>query len=252
MKIASWNVNGIRSTQKSGFSKWLEKSNIDVVCIQETKAQLDQLTWDLTNIDSYQLITNSAQKKGYSGTAVYTKISPKITEKNLGMKRFDSEGRMIRLDFNDFILINLYVPNGGRNKENMEYKIDFYQELFKYLKKLNGKNIILVGDFNIAHKEIDLARPDENKDNTMFTPEERKQIDNLLDLGFIDTFRHLHKEEKKYSWWAYFRNLRERNIGWRIDYVFISESLRSKLMNSFILKDVSGSDHCPVGIEVTI
>ena len=252
MKIASWNVNGIRSTQRNGFSKWLETSDVDILCVQETKAQPSQLTWDILNIGKYELIMNSADKKGYSGTAIYTKIKPQTIYKEVGMRRFDFEGRVVKLDFPKFTLINLYVPNGGRQKENMAYKLEFYTFLFGYLKKVRNKNIILAGDFNIAHKEIDLARPKQNVHNTMFTPEERKQIDILLDQGFTDSFREFNDSGENYSWWAYFREQRERNIGWRIDYIFVSNNLKTSLKNAYILKEVKGSDHCPVGIEVSI
>jgi len=193
---------------------------------------------------------NSAQKKGYSGTAIYTKIKPEKISTKIGFKQFDEEGRFIRLDFRDFILINFYIPNGGQNKENLDYKLKFYDYLIKYLGKIKNKPIILSGDFNIAHKEIDLAQPKENQDSIMFTPKERQQIDKMSDLGFIDTFRQFHKEGGNYTWWAYYSFAKQKGLGWRIDYFFVSKSLEKKLKKAFILNKVSGSDHCPVGIEV--
>lgn len=250
MKIVSWNVNGIRSTLGKGLLESLKKIDADIVCLQETKADASQLPWDLLYIDSYEPFFSSAQKKGYSGTAIYTKTKPQSMENKSGMKRFDEEGRFLRINFEKFSLINLYIPNGGRQKEFMDYKLNLYSFLMDYLYKKRNENLILAGDFNVAHKEIDLARPKENVDNTMFTPVERLQIANLLDLGFIDTFRIFNQEGGWYSWWAYFRNLRERNIGWRIDYIFVSKSLKDFIKNAFILPEIPGSDHCPVGIEI--
>ena len=250
MKIISWNVNGLRSVHKKGFLDWFGKIDADIVCLQETKANPTQLTPDLINVDGYYSFFNSAEKKGYSGLAVYTKEKPLSVENLLGFKRFDSEGRFLTLEFPNFVLINIYLPNGGRQKENMDYKLEVYTFLLKYLEKMKDKKIILIGDFNIAHKEIDLARPRENQNNTMFTPEERRQLDKLIELGFVDSFRKFNKEPGNYTWWLYSANARERNMGWRIDYIFVSEKLNSNLKDSFILPDVKGSDHCPIGIKI--
>jgi len=250
MRIISWNVNGLRAAARKGFNLWLKKSKADIVCLQEIKAHPSQLTPDLIKPEGYYSYFNSAQRKGYSGVAVYSKEKPQQVETELGLERFDQEGRILKLTFPDFILINLYLPQGGRDKQNLEFKLQSYQYLLDYLNKNREKNIIILGDFNIAHQEIDLARPQANKNSTMFTPEERKQIDKILSLGFIDTFRELHSREKLYSWWPYFYHARERDIGWRIDYVFISPPLKKQLKSSFILSDVLGSDHCPVGIEI--
>lgn len=251
MKIVSWNVNGLRAVYKRNFLKLLEEINADIVCLQEIKAQRPQLPSDLINPKNYQSYFNSSSRKGYAGVAVYTKEKPIKIEQRLNLPRFDQEGRMLRLDYPDFTLINLYLPHGGRQKENLSYKLEVYDRILDYLEKIRDKNVILIGDFNIAHQEIDLARPKNNQKNIMFTPEEREQINRIVDLGFVDSFRKFHQEGGNYTWWPYFVNARERNLGWRIDYVFISKSLSKKVKDSFILKDIFGSDHCPVGIELT-
>ncbi len=170
----------------------------------------------------------------------------------MGYEEFDKDGRFIRLDYNNFSLINLYIPNGGRKKEKFDYKFKVYDKLLTYLEKERGKNLVLTGDFNIAHKEVDLAHPDRNKNNTMFTPKERQLLDKLLDLGFVDTFRVFNKEKGNYTWWVKYANARERNLGWRIDYVYISKSLEKNLENAYILSGVKGSDHCPAGININL
>ena len=168
----------------------------------------------------------------------------------MGLERFDQEGRILKLKYPDFTLINLYTPHGGRQKENLDYKLKVYNRLLKYLQKFKDRNIILIGDFNIAHQEVDLARPKQNQNNIMFTQEERKRINQIIDLGFLDTFREFHKEGGHYTWWPYFVNARKRNLGWRIDYIFVSKKLVPKLRDAFILSEVMGSDHCPIGIEI--
>lgn len=250
MKILSWNVNGLRAVYKRNFLQWLENSGADIVCLQETKAQPDQLTPDLINPKGYYSYFNSATRKGYSGVAVYTKEKPRSVENKLGLERFDDEGRVLELEYPEFTLFNFYIPNGGQQKENLDYKLDVYNRLIDYLKTIKDKNIILIGDFNIAHKEIDLARPEDNQDSIMFTPKERKQIDRLVGLDFTDTFREFHKEGGRYTWWSYMAEARARNLGWRIDYTFTSKTLTPKLKNAFILSEVMGSDHCPVGVEI--
>jgi len=248
MKILSWNVNGIRAVYKKGFLEWFNKTVADIICLQEIKAQKEQIPDDLINPKGYYPYFNSASKKGYSGVAVYSKTKPEKAEYKLGMKRFDQEGRILKLKYPKFTLINIYLPHGGRGKENLDYKLESYKYLLNYLKRNKSKNIILIGDFNIAHQEIDLARPKHNQNNIMFTLEERKQIDKIIKIGFTDTFRKFNQKTGNYTWWPYYRNCRERNIGWRIDYVFASKNL--KLKNAFILKNVSGSDHCPIGVEL--
>ena len=252
MIISSWNVNGIRSVSRYGFFEWLEKYNPDILGLQEIKAEREQIPNSLFSSSKYNLYSNSAEKKGYSGVAVYSKQKPIEVETKIGYKRFDGEGRFLKLKYSNFSLINIYIPNGGMSDEHMKYKLDFYDFFVKYLKSLNDEKIILTGDFNVAHNEIDLARPKENIKNVMFTPPEREKVSNLIESGYIDTFRHINKEGGNYTWWAYYRNLRERNIGWRIDYIFISKPLEKNLTNSLILKDVKGSDHCPVSIKIDL
>jgi len=177
-------------------------------------------------------------------------LKPLSVEKIIGLKRFDEEGRVLELKYSDFTLFNFYIPHGSRDQKNMQYKLEVYERLFEYLKKFKNEKIILTGDFNISHKEIDLARPKQNKKNTGFTPQERREIDKLIRAGFVDSFRKFHKGPNHYTWWAYFANARERNIGWRLDYCFVSKNFSRHLKHAFILPKVEGSDHCPIGIEM--
>ncbi|MBU2591843.1 MAG: exodeoxyribonuclease III [Patescibacteria group bacterium] len=259
MKIVSWNVNGLRSVykkesvyQKNDFFQWLKILNADIICFQEIKARQDQLPFDLINVHGCHFYLNSSERPGYGGVAVYTKQEPVSIEKKIGWQKFDSEGRLLILKYPKFVLLNLYIPHGGRGKENLDYKLEVYRVLINRLEDFEKKEIILVGDFNVAREEIDLARPKDNQNNIMFTLEERKSFGELIDSGFDDSFRKFNKKGGNYSWWPYFNNARERNIGWRIDYIFTSKKLTPKLKNAFILKDVSGSDHCPVGVEMKI
>lgn len=248
MRIITWNVNGLRAAYKKGFLEWIRKSGADIVCLQEIKAKTEQLPLEIMEINGYYSFFNSAERPGYSGTVIYSKEEPVKIKTVLGMKKFDEEGRGIYAEYGNFSLLNLYIPHGGRHKENLDYKLEVYNFLLKLLEKKKNDNLILVGDFNIAHQEIDLARPKDNQNNIMFTPKERQQIDKLLALGLADSFRELNKEGENYTWWPYFRNARERNLGWRIDYLFTGHNITSKLKDAFILKEVIGSDHCPAGI----
>lgn len=252
MDIVSWNVNGLRSAEKKGFVQWVKRTKYDFYCLQEVRGNKEQFSEQILNIPGYNFYLSSAQKKGYAGVGVYTKHQPEKVSLALGYREFDDDGRFMRLDYKNFSFINLYIPNGGRKKEKFDYKFKAYKELFKYLKKEKVKNLILTGDFNIAHKEIDLAFPDRNKNNTMFTLEERQLLDNLLNLGFLDTFRLFNKEKGNYTWWVNYANARERNLGWRIDYVYTSKSLKKNLKTAYILSDVKGSDHCPAGINISL
>ncbi len=250
MRIVSWNVNGLRAVYRKGFLDWLKKSKGDIICLQEIKAQEEQLPPDLINPLGYFSYFNPAVKKGYSGTAVLSKEKPLKIDKKLGSKKFDQEGRILELKYPKFSLINLYLPHGGRSKENLDYKLEAYKVVLNYFRKIKDKKVIAIGDFNVAHQEIDLARPKNNKNNIMFTDEERKKIDNVIKLGFVDSFRKFNQEGGNYTWWPYFANARKRNLGWRIDYVFVSKALVLKLKNAFIMSKVMGSDHCPIGIDI--
>lgn len=254
MKILSWNVNGLRSVYKKNFNQLLSKTHADIICLQEIKIDRYQLKKQPFLKDwakqKYSFVANYAAKNGYSGVAVLTKEKPLKTKTKLHFRPFDTEGRLLELYYKNFILLNLYLPHGGRTKENLPYKLESYSRLIAYVKTIKDKKVILAGDFNIAHKEIDLARPKNNKNNIMFTQEERSRLDAVANLGFVDTFRKFHKEGGYYTWWPYLANARERNIGWRIDYIFISNSLLSNLKDVHILKNTPGSDHCPIEIEI--
>lgn len=256
MKIISWNVNGIRAAHKKGFLQWLEDESPDILGLQETKAQDHQLPDELRAPKGYHTyFASSKGRKGYSGVALYTKKEPKKIEYGIGIKKFDDEGRVLEIHFDNFILLNVYFPNGGGGPERLKYKLDFYDAFLAHVEKLRQKqpNIIFMGDVNTAHEEIDLARPKENEKNTGFLPEERAWVDEVIYAGFLDTFRHLHPNKKDaYSYWDMKSHARDRNVGWRIDYIFISPSLQKKLHRAFILSETPGSDHCPVGIEVDL
>jgi exodeoxyribonuclease-3 len=249
--IFSWNVNGIRSVCQKGFLKWFDEAAPCIVCLQEIKADEEDIPREIRSIPGYYCYWFPAEKKGYSGTGIISKEKPLKIKQGLGVEKFDSQGRTTIATFPNFTLFNLYFPHGQRDKEKIPFKKEMYEILFGCLKKIK-KPVILIGDFNIAHTEKDLARPKENKNNTMVTIEERELLDEVENENFVDTFRHFNKEKKEYSWWPYFRNARERNIGWRIDYVFVSKGLLKKVKKAFILPEVKGSDHCPVGIELEL
>jgi exodeoxyribonuclease III len=252
IRILSWNVNGIRAAYKKGFLDWLKKDQPDILCIQETKAHPEQLSDDLLNVEGYHSYFSSAVKKGYSGVAIYSKLEPKSIKNGFGIEKFDSEGRILIAEYADFTLFNIYYPNGKARQERLDYKMEFYDAFLKYVDKLKkkGKNIIVCGDVNTAHKEIDIARPKENEKISGFLPMEREWIDKFLSHGYLDTFRMFNQEPDNYTWWDQITRARERNVGWRIDYFYISESLKKKIKDAFIMSDVMGSDHCPIGIEI--
>ncbi len=252
MRILSWNVNGIRAAYKKGFLDWLKKENPDILCIQETKAHPDQLTDDLRNPEGYESYFSSAEKKGYSGVAIYTKQKPKKIEHGFGIKKFDSEGRILVAEYPKFVLMSIYYPNGKASAERLKYKMEFYDAFLKFTNKLKkqGKNIIVCGDVNTAHKEIDIARPKENEKISGFLPEERAWIDKFLSDGYVDTFRMFNNEPDNYTWWDMITRARDRNVGWRIDYFYVNEKYKKNVKDAFILADVMGSDHCPIGIEI--
>ena len=254
LKLLSWNVNGIRAQEKKGFLKWLEKEDPDILCVQETKAHKEQLSTELLNPNGYKTFWVSGERKGYSGVATLTKNEPKNIETGFGIKKYDSEGRILISDHGNFILFNIYFPNGQRDEERLKYKLGFYDEFLKYADKLKekGKKLIICGDVNTAHKEIDLARSKENQDTSGFLPVERKWMDKFVEHGYIDTFRYFVKDGDHYTYWDPITRARERNVGWRIDYFFITPNLLKNLKKAFIMPEVMGSDHCPLGIEIDI
>jgi exodeoxyribonuclease-3 len=251
MKILSWNVNGLRAVLRKGFLDWLHKEQPDILCIQEIKAHEEQLPEEVKNIENYYTHFTSAERKGYSGVALFSKMKP-LSVQNLDIPRFDVEGRTQVVEYPAFFLYNVYFPNGKKSKERLEYKMDFYDAFLKHAERLRkkGKKLVICGDVNTAHRQIDLARPKENAKVSGFLPEERAWIDTFIAHGFIDTFRIFTSEGGHYSWWDYKSHARERNVGWRIDYFFISENLKKQLSSAFISPEVMGSDHCPVGIEL--
>jgi exodeoxyribonuclease-3 len=252
IRLLSWNVNGIRGLHKKGFLDWLRDASPDILCVQETKAQPDQIPKALMEPEGYKSHWHYATRKGYSGVAVYTKAEPLSVQSSMGVERFDEEGRFLRLDFDDFTLFNIYFPNGKMSPERLKFKMEFYEAFLDMLQTIRKERdrLVFVGDVNTAHNEIDLARPKENSKVSGFLPEERAWIDKIVSLGYVDTFRHAHPEEVKYSWWDLKSGARKRNVGWRLDYVFVTGEMLDSVKDSFILTDVVGSDHCPVGIDL--
>lgn len=250
IKIMSWNVAGLRGIWKKDFPQYITETNPDILCLQEIKAMEDQLDDEIKNFNGYHSEFCSAERKGYSGVAVYSKQKPNFVKQGLGNPYFDSEGRLIRTDFNEFTIYNVYFPNGGRGPERVKYKLDFYNELFFQVEKhrKKQKNIIVCGDYNTAHKEIDLARPKENEMNSGFLPEERIWIDTIENLGYVDIFREFSKEPGQYTYWDNYTMAREKNIGWRIDYFFVTKEMKKFIIDAKIHMEVKGSDHCPIQI----
>jgi exodeoxyribonuclease-3 len=252
LNIFCWNVNGLRAIWKKNFPGWFKKTSPDILCLQEIKAQKEQLPAEIQKPKGYYSEFFSAEKKGYSGVATFSKITPLEVKLGFGDPYFDREGRVIQTDFEKFTLYNAYFPNGGRGPERIKYKLDFYDALFYHVekKRKKQKNIIVCGDYNTAHKEIDLARPKENETNTGFLPEERAWIDTIINLGYIDIFREFNHEPNWYTYWDMFTRARERNVGWRIDYFFITKEMREMVSNAKIHMDVMGSDHCPIELKL--
>ncbi|MGI9532201.1 exodeoxyribonuclease III [Lutimonas sp.] len=251
MKILSYNVNGIRAAIKKGFIEWLQAANPDVICIQETKAQKEQL--DLTLFEAAGYSYNywySAQKKGYSGVAILSKIKPNNVVYGTGIETMDFEGRNLRLDFDQLSVMSLYLPS-GTNSARLDFKLNYMDEFQEYVNELTQEtpNLLICGDYNICHEEIDIHNPKQNKNTSGFLPVERKWIGEFIDSGFIDTFRFLNKEPHNYSWWSYRANARNNNKGWRIDYCMASAPLQEHISRSFILPEAKHSDHCPIGVE---
>ena len=251
MKLVSWNVNGIRACLNKGFDDFFKEVDADIFCIQETKCQEGQVDLEY---DGYESYWNSAEKKGYSGTAIFTKIKPLSAKYGIGIEEHDKEGRVITLEFDKFYMVDIYTPNSKRELERLDYRQIWEDEIRKYLLKLNEtKPVIMCGDLNVAHKEIDLKNPKTNTHNAGFTIEERNKMTELLDAGFVDSFRYLYPDkEDAYSWWSYMRKAREKNVGWRIDYFIVSESIKDKIKEASIYSEVMGSDHCPVGLEIEL
>ncbi|HML05733.1 MAG TPA: exodeoxyribonuclease III [Methanobacterium sp.] len=253
-RIISWNVNGLRAIQRKGFVEWFEKEQPDILCLQETKVAYDQLPKTLKRIEGYHPYFCEAQRKGYSGVAIYSKIKPLKVEYGFGISEFDNEGRILIAEYDDFVLLNIYFPNGKMSEERLNYKLKFYDALLDHANKLKkeGKNIVICGDVNTAHKEIDLARPKANEKISGFLPVERAWIDKFLKNGYLDAFRMFNNEPEQYTWWSYRTKARERNVGWRLDYFFVNEEFKEKVKSSGILNDVMGSDHCPVDLKLEL
>ena len=253
-KLISWNVNGIRAAEKKGFVDWLAASGADLVAVQETKAHPEQLSPALLNPAGYQAAWYSAEKKGYSGTATYSRHAPIKVLTGLNDPRFDSEGRVLIHEFEAFVFFNIYFPNGGRGPEWVAHKLAFYLRFLEvaqgYMRA--GREVVATGDFNTAYAEIDLARPRENVNHSGFMPEERLGLGEFFEAGLVDTFRHLHPDTVKYSWWDMVTRARERNVGWRLDYFMVSPDLKDRITAAEIHDEVMGSDHCPVSLVLKV
>ena len=248
MKLISWNVNGIRACLNKGFSEFFKEADADIFCLQETKCQPEQIELEFEGYTSYW---NSAEKKGYSGTAIFTKKKPIKVTYGIGIEEHDKEGRIITLEFENFYLVTNYTPNVKRELERLDYRMVWEDEIRKYLLELNKKKpVIMCGDLNVAHEEIDLKNPKTNKGNAGFTDEERGKMTELLNSGFIDSYRYLYPEKMEYSWWSYMGHAREKNVGWRIDYFIVSNDIKEKIKNATIYTKILGSDHCPIGLEI--
>ena len=252
-KILCWNVNGIRAVKGKGFLEWLYRESPDILCVQETKAHPEQLDKELLEPHSYQTYWNYTDRKGYSGVATFSREEPLKVQHGFGVAEFDTEGRVVITEYPEFILLNIYFPNGKKDESRLRYKMGFYEAFLEFLEPLRakGERLVVCGDFNTAHKEIDLARPKENEKVSGFLPEERAWMDKFTAHGYVDTFRHFNKEPNNYTWWDLKTRARERNVGWRIDYFFVTENLLSSVSRAFIMPEVMGSDHCPVGVLLT-
>ena len=257
LKLVSWNVNGLRAVMKKDFLSTVGILDADVFGIQETKLQEHQLTDDMRNIPGYTAFwSHAAVKKGYSGVGVYTRLAPRKVNCLLDRPEFDAEGRIIELDLGDIVFFNVYFPNGQMSAERLKYKLDFYETFFAYTDclKEEGRSLVITGDFNTAHNEIDLKNPKANENTSGFLRIERDWLDRIIERGYVDTFRHLYPETVKYSWWTYRFKARDRNIGWRIDYFLVTRDLveKGRIKDAFIANDIYGSDHCPVGLVLAI
>ena len=257
IKLISWNVNGLRAVIKKDFFALFQQMDADIFSIQETKIQENQMTDEMKDIEGYESCWSHATvKKGYSGVGIYSRIKPTRVNTDLGVSRFDQEGRIIELDYDDFIFFNVYFPNGQMSDERLQYKLDFYKEFFEYTDsyKKQGRSLIITGDFNTAHNEIDLKNPKPNENTSGFLRIERDWLDRIVQNGYVDTFRHFFPDTVKYSWWTYRFKARDRNVGWRIDYFFVTEDIIKKgwIKEAFIDNEIFGSDHCPIGLVLEI
>jgi len=254
IKILCWNVNGIRAAAGKGFLEWLRRESPDILCLQETKAQPDQLSEAIRDPGDYHSYWNYPDQKGYSGAATLAREKPLSVRTGFGIPQVDSEGRTIIADFPGFTVMNIYFPNGKKDGQRLQYKMDFYEAFLRFAEPLRaqGRKMVICGDFNTAHKEIDLARPKENEKVSGFLPMERAWMDKFVSLGYVDTFRRFNREPGQYTWWDLKSRARERNVGWRIDYFFVTENLLPSVSSAFIMPEVTGSDHCPIGIRLSM
>ena len=254
MRLVSWNVNGIRAAVRKGLWDWLDAAAPDVLCLQETRIQPEQIAAELKLPSGYQIFWHAAERKGYSGVATFCKQPPTAVREGFDQPAFDMEGRVLHTEHPGFTLLNVYFPNGTRGQDRVEFKIEFYDALLAHCASLrsHGHRLIVCGDYNTAHQPIDLARPKENVKNSGFLPEEREALGRWLDRGFVDVFRHLHPETEEYTWWTYRSGARARNVGWRIDYFLVDQELLPRVQDARIMGDVMGSDHCPVELQIDL
>ena len=252
MKLISWNVNGVRAVVKKGFLDWLDQADPDIVCLQETKAHIDQLTAEILTDHGYHTYWHSGERRGYSGVATFCKTEPLYVQEGLGIERYDVEGRVLITEHENFLLYNIYFPNGQKDDERLQYKLDFYDDLLPIINEQaeSGNNVVVTGDWNTAPHAIDLARPKENVKTSGFMSVEREKLDIYVENGWVDTFRLFHQGGERYSWWTYRIGARERNVGWRIDYFFVNEGFVENIVDGDIHDEVMGSDHCPVSLEI--
>ena len=254
IRLMSWNVNGLRAVHKKGFLDWLAGASPDVLCLQETKVSKGQVPDELLDVADYTAYFAFPERKGYSGAALYSRTAPRSVAYGFGVEEFDREGRTIVADYGDFVLLNSYFPNGRSSRDRLRYKMEFYDAFLEYVCRLRaeGREVVICGDVNTAHKEIDLARPKQNARLSGFLPEERMWIDRLLQQGYVDTFRLFNDQPEQYTYWDTMTGARERNVGWRIDYFFVSEALAGSVTGAGILQEVMGSDHCPIELDITL
>jgi exodeoxyribonuclease-3 len=253
MKLISWNVNGVRAVVKKGFLDWLDQEQPDILCLQETKAHIDQLAAEILTDHGYHTFWHSGERRGYSGVATFCKEEPLYVQEGLGIERYDAEGRVLLTEHENFLLYNIYFPNGQKDDERLQYKLDFYDDLLPIINEQveSGNKVVVTGDWNTAHHPIDLARPKQNVNTSGFMPVEREKLDLYVKNGWVDTFRLFHPEGDRYSWWTYRFGARERNVGWRIDYYFVNEGFVDNVEDADIHDEVMGSDHCPVSLELS-